>query len=229
MVVGRERRKTAAGSVKPPEAARARILDAALDLFGDRGLTGATVRAIATRAQVNVAAVSYYFGGKEELYKAVAGEIADRIAAGVLARAATVVDRPPTDPAAALAALETLALTIVDVVVGPQEMRRVARFVIREQMQPSGAFDILFGTMSRLHVAGCLLFAAAAGIPPEAPETKLRVFMMIGQALFLRVGEAVVLRRMALQRYDADFLEMAKALLRQNVRALVSAAREPLP
>ena len=38
-----------------------------------------------------------------------------------------------------------LAETIVDVIVGPPEMRRVARFIIREQMQPTFAFEILFG------------------------------------------------------------------------------------
>ena len=54
------------------EGTRARILDAALDLFGERGLTGTTVRDIAARAKVNVAAISYHFGGKDELYRAVA-------------------------------------------------------------------------------------------------------------------------------------------------------------
>ena len=38
------------------EGARERILEAALDLFGERGLNGATVRDIAARAKVNVAA-----------------------------------------------------------------------------------------------------------------------------------------------------------------------------
>ena len=57
---------------KPGDPTRARILDAALDLFGERGLTGTTVRDIAARAKVNVAAISYHFGGKDELYRAVA-------------------------------------------------------------------------------------------------------------------------------------------------------------
>jgi len=211
---------------RSPEATRERILDAALDLFGERGPTGTTVRDIAARAGVNVAAISYHFGGKDELYRAVAKSITERIEGRVAGRAADLLVSPPKDPAAALTALETLLETVVDVIVGPPEMRRVARFIIREQMQPTAAFEVLFGTFSRMHSVACALFAAAAGLKPEAPETRLRVFLMIGQAIFLRIGEAAVLRRMELTEYDAAFLARVKKLLRQNVRAMVSAARE---
>jgi AcrR family transcriptional regulator len=213
----------------PAEGTRQRILDAALDLFGERGLTGATVRDIAKRAKVNVAAISYHFGGKEELYRAVAKSIADGIAARVRSRVASVVDHPPTDAEAALRALETVIETIVDVIVGPPEMRRVARFIIREQMQPTAAFEFLYGALSHLHVAGCRLFATATGLEPEAAETRLLVFMVVGQAIFMRVAEAAVLRRMGIETYDEKFLAEAKALLKQNLRAMVAAARESAP
>jgi len=207
-------------------ATRERILDAALDLFGERGLTGSTVRDIAARAKVNVAAISYHFGGKEELYRAVARMVTETIEGRVRSRAAGVLAAPPADAAAAEAALGTLLETVVDVIVGPAEMRRVARFVIREQMQPTAAFEILFGTFSRLHLVACRLLATAAGLDPEAAETRLRVFLLIGQAIFLRIAEAAVLRRMGLTQYDETFLAGVKAILRQNLHAILAAARE---
>jgi len=210
----------------PTEGTRERILEAALDLFGERGLTGATVRDIAARARVNVAAISYHFGGKEELYRAVATAVAESIASRVRARIAAVVDRPPEDPEGALKALESVMETVVDVIVGPPEMRRVARFILREQMQPTAAFEHLYGALSHLHIAGCRLFATAAGLDPEAAETRLLVFMSVGQAVFLRVAEAAVQRRMGIERYDEAFLDQAKTLLKQNVRAMVASARE---
>lgn len=212
-------------SSRESSATRARILDAALDLFGERGLTGTTVRDIAARAKVNVAAISYHFGGKEALYRAVAETVIGSIETQARARMAPLLDRPPSDPAAALAALEDFVATMVDVIVGPEKMRRVARFVIREQMQPTRAFDVLFTVMTRMHAAGTRLFAAAAGLNPEARDTRLRVFLLIGQVIFLRIAEEAVRRRLGLARYDEAFLTRVKALARQNTRAMVSAAR----
>ena len=212
-----------------PERTRERILDAALDLFGERGLTGTTVRDIASRANVNVAAISYHFGGKEELYQAVAAMVISGIEARVRQRAAASLDVRPADAASALAALEKLLETVVDVIVGPAEMRRVGRFVIREQMQPTAAFETLFGTMSRLHGAACMLLAIATGGEPEAPQTRLRVFTLLGQVLVFRVAEGVVLRRMGVESYDEEFLAEVKSLIRSNVRAIVAAARGDAP
>jgi AcrR family transcriptional regulator len=48
---------------------RERILDAALAAFSEHGFDGATTRAIATRAGVNLGLIPYYFGGKEGLWR----------------------------------------------------------------------------------------------------------------------------------------------------------------
>jgi AcrR family transcriptional regulator len=45
-----------------------RLLDAAEELFCERGFDDASVRKIAAEADCNLAAVNYYFGGKEKLY-----------------------------------------------------------------------------------------------------------------------------------------------------------------
>src|SRR5512137_604073 len=53
------------------DRARARLLAAAIEVFGEKGPKGATVREIAHVAGQNVAAIAYYFGSKEKLYAAV--------------------------------------------------------------------------------------------------------------------------------------------------------------
>src|SRR3954469_4041424 len=47
---------------------RQRLLEAAEDLFAQRGFDGATVREICDRAGMNVAAVNYHFGDKQALF-----------------------------------------------------------------------------------------------------------------------------------------------------------------
>lgn len=48
-----------------------RILDAAETLFAEQGFTETSLRSITARARVNLAAVNYHFGSKEELVQAV--------------------------------------------------------------------------------------------------------------------------------------------------------------
>tara|TARA_R110002111_G_scaffold23363_2_gene52613 strand:+ start:1114 stop:1755 length:642 start_codon:yes stop_codon:yes gene_type:complete len=47
------------------------ILDAAEDLFAEQGFATTSLRQLTTRAGVNLAAVNYHFGSKDELAKAV--------------------------------------------------------------------------------------------------------------------------------------------------------------
>jgi TetR/AcrR family transcriptional regulator len=55
---------------RDPERTRERILDAAVVEFGEHGFAGARISTIARRAGVNEQLISYYFDGKEGLYRA---------------------------------------------------------------------------------------------------------------------------------------------------------------
>ncbi|MBA7636473.1 hypothetical protein ES703_44093 [subsurface metagenome] len=48
-----------------------RLLDAAENLFAEKGFDGTSIREITSQAKCNLAAVNYHFGGKEKLYSEV--------------------------------------------------------------------------------------------------------------------------------------------------------------
>ena len=56
-----------------------RILIAAVDSLEEYGITGATTRVIAQRANVNIASINYYFRSKEKLLIQAAETVLDRI------------------------------------------------------------------------------------------------------------------------------------------------------
>ena len=59
-------------------SARIKIITVARRLFAEKGLAGVSTREIAGEAGLNISLISYYFGGKEGLYKAVIHEFASQ-------------------------------------------------------------------------------------------------------------------------------------------------------
>ncbi|MFT4569830.1 MAG: TetR/AcrR family transcriptional regulator [Hyphomicrobiaceae bacterium] len=52
-----------------------RILTAALGVFADQGFDGTTTRVVAERAGANLGLIKYYFGSKEELWRAAVDQV----------------------------------------------------------------------------------------------------------------------------------------------------------
>lgn len=66
--------KRAKSAAPPSDGARERLIAVGLTMFAERGLEGVSVRDLASAAKVNLSLVSYYFGGKEGLYKTIIEE-----------------------------------------------------------------------------------------------------------------------------------------------------------
>lgn len=56
-----------------------KIIEVAKNLFAEKGFHGTSIRDICKIAEVNISLISYYFGGKEELYKVVVDSITKNI------------------------------------------------------------------------------------------------------------------------------------------------------
>ncbi len=134
---------------KRPQAraeSRSRLIDAALDLFGSQGFEATSTRAIAARAKVNLAAIPYYFRSKEGLYRAVAQHIAVELNALVGAERDRILKsmrHAPPSPAHARAAMHAFSKVLPESFVS-SEAARWAPFILREQMQPTSAFGVLY-------------------------------------------------------------------------------------
>ncbi|MFO0991542.1 MAG: CerR family C-terminal domain-containing protein [Hyphomicrobiales bacterium] len=178
--------------VKPSETSRDRLLAVAIDLFGRRGLDGVSTREIAKEADVNIAAIAYHFGGKQQLYLACAEHIAGQLKAGIALLAPA--ESPSPDPGQAL---KDVLHRLAKFMLATPEIAPFARFILREHMDPSPALDILYSNvMEPMHRSLCELWAAATGKPAASEQTKLRVFALLSQVLVFRMARAGALRRM---------------------------------
>ena len=206
---------------------RAQLIEAALDVFGRLGFEGASTREIAKAAGVNLAAIAYHFGGKEALYLAVAEHVAGSIAARI--GATIVAVGAPTsiaDAGAARDALGRLIETLIDVMLGAAEAQCWARFIVREQMQPTAAFDVIYRFMNGAAEVATRLVAVALG-QAEAAETRLRVIAMFGQVLIFRVAHALVLRSMQWREIGDTERAMIRRIVLDQIDAILTTGRSP--
>lgn len=206
---------------------REALIRAGLDLFGRHGYEASSIREIAQVAGVNSAGIAYHFGGKDGLRQACAEAVVATMKQRVFGAAAAM---PPLDGLAPEAAVE-LMLGIVGRVTAfaaqAPESETIARFVIREMMEPTAAFETLYeGLVGPVHGQVCRLWAAATGMEPEAQETKLAVFATIGQVIYFRLARPAVMRRMGWDAIDTVQSEAIADVIRANVRASIASMRE---
>jgi len=89
-----------------------RILGAAEELFALHGFAGTSLRQVTSRADVNIAAVNYHFGSKENLINEVFRRRMDEMSSQRLAALAEARERRPGELEAVLAAFIEPALAL---------------------------------------------------------------------------------------------------------------------
>ncbi len=211
------------------EETRHRLVEAGLDAFGRFGFDGASTREIARRAGVNLAAIPYHFGGKEGLHRAVAEHIVEEVGARIGPMIDTVsasIERDEIAPERARTMLKMVAVQAAEVILGHPEASRWAPFILREQMDPSPTFNVIYeGFLGRALDAATALYARATGRPASDPETTAAALMLFGQLVILRIGRAMVERRLGWTAYGPDEIAVVKELLSRNLDAMIEAGR----
>lgn len=89
-----------------------RILGAAEELFAQHGFAGTSLRQVTSHADVNIAAVNYHFGSKENLVNEVFRRRMDEMTAARLGQLEQARSSQPGDLRAVLAAFVEPALAL---------------------------------------------------------------------------------------------------------------------
>lgn len=218
--------------VKPKSGApsRERLLEAAVDVFGKHGFEAATTRMIAREAGVNLAAIPYYFSGKEGLYHAAVAHIVEKIetkAGATFRKMASLASEAELSPKAALDGMEALLEAVVNFMVGSPEAARVARIILREQLDPSSAYDIIFKRVMTPVIDAIAGFTAAVSGADSYRTAKLRAMAIMGQIMAFRVARETAVRSMGLVGYSPEETEKIRSIVLEHTRAIIASLSPP--
>jgi AcrR family transcriptional regulator len=221
--------KTTIAKQKTGSSAQDRLLEAAVDVFGRHGFEAATTRLIAREAGVNIAAIPYYYSGKEGLYRAAVGYIVTKVETQVAAVLEEIRDRSFIGAGSretALALLERLLEKIINFMVGSPQAPRVARIILREQLYPSSAYEIIFNRfLSPVLDAIATLVMAITG-ERSSRTARLRAWAVFGQIIAFRVGRETMVRALDLEGYsEKEVLEIRRIILEQTRGAMAALTR----
>ena len=226
-----KRRHPSSGGYARGGETRTRIITAALDVFGAHGFGGTSTRMIAKQAGVTLPVLQYYFDGKEGLYLACAEHIADRLETRLgpaMLNIRAALEKRNASRRQLLQLLEQFFDQAADFYLGEHELEKWVLFIVREQAQPTKAFDILYNRMMQRTLLTCAeIVARLLRKTAKHPEVRIRTFALVGQMVFFRVARETALRLLAWPDFDGDRLRLVKSSLRTQLHAALRSVQPP--
>jgi AcrR family transcriptional regulator len=219
-----ERRHPASGGYTSGKRTRARIIAAALRVFGEHGYDRASTRQIAECAGVNTPAIQYYFGGKQGLHTTCTRHVIGRVSSLLtlpLLRARGALRT--AEPAAALDALCELLAAVIDglAVAGSEHWSRYLACRTRDGGKPTAAvFHEPIG--AGLFTTTARLIAAATGHSAGGKLTRLRACVLLGQVSSLYENRAHTLAALGWSQFDEQAVALIKSVIREHTRAALA-------
>jgi len=167
------------------QEARIRLLDAALVLFADKGFAKTSTREIAQAAHVNVASISYYFGDKAGLYRAVFTDPRSNPRVEP-----DKIDRPGQSLADSLRAMLAHFTSPMQQSV---QMQNCMKLHFREMLEPTGMWQAeIDENIKPAHAALVQVLCRHLGIAHADDDVHRLAFSISGMAMIVHVGSDVI-------------------------------------
>ncbi len=208
--------------------ARKKLIEAGLKIYSEVGYAGASTRKLAATAGVNIAAIPYYFGNKEGLYLAVINHIVEYYQSNLgdgLAGIRQALASGKTTTADCFGLLDGYVGMLVKFVLREtDECSRISRIYIREQLDPTSAFERLYDGFIRdmRRTLEALIASIVGGDVPTA-EVKIIAETILGQVAIFKSSRVTVLHNMGWNSYGDKKMAEIERIVIFNVNALMQA------
>jgi TetR/AcrR family transcriptional regulator, regulator of cefoperazone and chloramphenicol sensitivity len=196
-----------------------RLLDIAVEAFGQHGLDGASTREIARAAGTAMSSITYHYGGKEGLYLAAADEVAKQMGdlQAVEAFDRVVAGGDPVQARGTIAAIVQQFLQRLQ----NEHSDAWALFIMREQLNPTDAFERIYaGPMGRTANALVELICIATGIDDRA-AARIAAISIFGQVLVMKAARATCRKLLERETLGAEIIDDYAARVVANIDAIL--------
>lgn len=203
---------------------RQRLIEVGIEVFGRLGHEAATTRMLAEAAGVNLAAIPYHFGGKEGLYQAVVKNVGESILELLKEGRSKAIETAKNEKATSDEILETLCEVLRGfgkVLISSELGRQAAPIIMREQAQPTAAFDQLYENHLRsIHEVITVLVARLKKQSPDSEEAILCAHAIIGQVIVFRMMRETARRRLDWDTFDYQKTEKVCDVIIANIHRI---------
>jgi TetR/AcrR family transcriptional regulator, regulator of cefoperazone and chloramphenicol sensitivity len=190
---------------------RDRLIDAALILFGKRGYDGVGAREITTAAGVPLAALPYHFGTKAELYRKTLERVQQKLEASIAPHVPAVLASLNGSPKDAEKALGVFKGELLHIIAVAEESDIWSQLLIREHMDPSEAFDVVYEDIGKNAVELiAALVAHANGRDLSDEDVLIDAFRHVGEVLVFRTVQKAIVTRMGWEGLDTTKAEQIR-------------------
>lgn len=218
--------KTKENAESRGEKTRLALIEAGMELFGEYGFNGTSTRMLVDRSGANISAIPYYFESKKGLYHAVVKEILIRISSHLESSKSAleeVLKLGPPDAELALEMMKKMMRTVAKLFVESDEPRVWSQIIMREQANPTDAFDILYENyIKQMQKLLCTLIGSCIGSDPNSEEVKIKSHTLIGQVLVFTVSRESLLRMLGVEHLTEKQSELVYRIILSHVEACLS-------
>lgn len=197
--------------------AEQKIVEVATKLFARNGFEGASTRDICKEAGVNISLISYYFGGKEGLYKKIVADIAQGIIgyaqANILQGGPEVIDKLSKEQK--VQALFKAMETIIDYFYSDKISTEQLMIIFREQMTSNVALNS-FGYMFFKKMLASILEK-----DENDKEIVFRCLSIVGQMNSARILTQFSLKVLNQETFTQEDIQLIKKIAISQTKAIL--------
>lgn len=205
---------------------RQRLIEAGLTIFSHHNYEGATTRMIAETAGVNLAAIPYYFGGKEGLYRATIQSIVEKFRAQILPMVQTLRETVEQTQPSREQSIDYLCQFLSQFIAGIiafNAPRSWLRLGFSDDKAPIQAFALIYESIiCPIHDTVGDLVARVLSIPIQGPEVILRTHAIVGQVIAFHLSREAVLKRLGQTELTPENINMIQVVIDDHVRAILT-------